>query len=260
MTDADWRQWAARLSWVIAATFLAGSFLVVLLSFTVPMGEFPPDATFVDHILGSFEDQQARWIPDLGSSLFFAAGFTTIAALGATLRHVFGSADPRSMLATVAFLIAGAVGTTAQLVYVGGTEIATNPQYCDCGFLAEEIISRGMIRDVLGGIVSWMTDGFVVLFAVGLLAIAAVAGASGTVPFGWVRFTRLLAIVGLGDIGRDIARMARGLGMRVLGLCSVTNALGEDVEHDEVVRVSNATAIAVGRLLVDLLPRMDEGA
>jgi len=200
MTDADWRQWAARLSWVIAATFLAGSFLVVLLSFTVPMGEFPPDATFVDHILGSFEDQQARWIPDLGSSLFFAAGFTTIAALGATLRHVFGSADPRSMLATVAFLIAGAVGTTAQLVYVGGTEIATNPQYCDCGFLAEEIISRGMIRDVLGGIVSWMTDGFVVLFAVGLLAIAAVAGASGTVPFGWVRFTRLLAIVGLGVV------------------------------------------------------------
>ena len=200
MTDADWRQWAARLSWVVAATFLAGSFLVVLLSFTVPMGEFPPDATFVDHILGSFEDQQARWIPDLGSSLFFAAGFTTIAALGATLRHVFGSADPRSMLATVAFLIAGAVGTTAQLVYVGGTEIATNPQYCDCGFLAEEIISRGMIRDVLGGIVSWMTDGFVVLFAVGLLAIAAVAGASGTVPFGWVRFTRLLAIVGLGVV------------------------------------------------------------
>jgi purine-nucleoside phosphorylase len=53
---------------------------------------------------------------------------------------------------------------------------------------------------------------------------------------------------------------ARALGMRVIGLCSVTNALGEHVEHDEVVRVSNATAIAVGRLLVDLLPRMDEGA
>ena len=47
--------------------------------------------------------------------------------------------------------------------------------------------------------------------------------------------------------------------MRVLGLCSVTNAFGEPVEHDEVVRVSNETAKAVGRLLVDLLPRM-EGA
>jgi purine-nucleoside phosphorylase len=50
---------------------------------------------------------------------------------------------------------------------------------------------------------------------------------------------------------------ARALGMRVLGLCSVTNAFGEPVEHDEVVRVSNETAKAVGRLLMDLLPRME---
>ena len=53
---------------------------------------------------------------------------------------------------------------------------------------------------------------------------------------------------------------ARALGMRVLGLCSVTNALGEEVSHEEVVRVSNETAGAVGRLLVDLFPRLSEGA
>ena len=55
---------------------------------------------------------------------------------------------------------------------------------------------------------------------------------------------------------------ARALGMRVLGLCSVTNALGHDVSHEEVVRVSNETAAAVGRLLVDVFPRLppDEGA
>jgi purine-nucleoside phosphorylase len=50
---------------------------------------------------------------------------------------------------------------------------------------------------------------------------------------------------------------ARALGLRVLGLCSVTNALGAHVSHDEVVRVSNETAVAVGRLLTDLLPRME---
>lgn len=49
---------------------------------------------------------------------------------------------------------------------------------------------------------------------------------------------------------------AAALGLRVLGICSLTNAVGEHVEHDEVVRVSNETAVAVGRLLVDLLPRM----
>ena len=49
---------------------------------------------------------------------------------------------------------------------------------------------------------------------------------------------------------------AHALGMRVLGLCSLTNAFGEHVTHEEVVRVSNETAIAVGRLLVDLFPRL----
>ena len=49
---------------------------------------------------------------------------------------------------------------------------------------------------------------------------------------------------------------ARALGMRVLGLCSLTNAFGEHVSHEEVVRVSNETAGAIGRLLVDLVPRL----
>lgn len=57
------------------------------------------------------------------------------------------------------------------------------------------------------------------------------------------------------------AMPARALGMRVLGLCSLTNAFGEHVSHEEVVRVSNETAGAVGRILVDLLPRLPlEGA
>lgn len=54
---------------------------------------------------------------------------------------------------------------------------------------------------------------------------------------------------------------ARALGMRVLGLTMVTNAFGEEVSHEEVVRVSNETAGAVGRLLVDLFPHLPpEGA
>jgi purine-nucleoside phosphorylase len=49
---------------------------------------------------------------------------------------------------------------------------------------------------------------------------------------------------------------ARALGMGVLGICSLTNAFGEHVTHEEVVRVSNEIALAVGRLLVDLVPRL----
>lgn len=73
----------------------------------------------------------------------------------------------------------------------------------------------------------------------------------------------------LGNLGATVVGMSmvpealpsRALGMRVLGLCSLTNALGERITHEEVIRVSNETAGAAGRLLVDLLPRLaSEGA
>lgn len=61
-------------------------------------------------------------------------------------------------------------------------------------------------------------------------------------------------VVGMSMVPESMPAVA--LGMRVLGICSLTNAFGEHVEHEEVVRVSNETAVAVGRLLVDLFPRM----
>lgn len=61
-------------------------------------------------------------------------------------------------------------------------------------------------------------------------------------------------VVGMSMVPEALPALA--LGMRVMGLCSLTNALGEHVEHHEVVRVANETAIAVGRLLIDLLPRI----
>jgi purine-nucleoside phosphorylase len=63
-------------------------------------------------------------------------------------------------------------------------------------------------------------------------------------------------VVGMSMVPEALPAVA--LGMRVLGICSLTNAFGEHVEHDEVVRVSNETAVAVGRLLVDLFPRIGE--
>jgi len=62
--------------------------------------------------------------------------------------------------------------------------------------------------------------------------------------------------VGMSMVPESLPAIA--LGMRVLGICSLTNAFGEHVEHDQVVRVSNETAAAVGRLLVDLFPRIRE--
>jgi purine-nucleoside phosphorylase len=74
-----------------------------------------------------------------------------------------------------------------------------------------------------------------------------------------VAFLRLAGATVVGMSMVPEAVVARALGMRVLGICSVTNALGEHVEHEEVVKVSNRTAIEVGRLIADLAPRLAAG-
>lgn len=73
---------------------------------------------------------------------------------------------------------------------------------------------------------------------------------------------RLLRLAGATVVGMSTVPEvlpARALEMRVLGLIMVTNAFGEHVEHDGVVRVGNETAPLVGKLLVDLLPRIAAG-
>jgi inosine/guanosine/xanthosine phosphorylase family protein len=85
---------------------------------------------------------------------------------------------------------------------------------------------------------------------------AAMAGPSYETPTEVGFLSRAGAtVVGMSVVPEAVPAVA--LGMRVLGLCSVTNAFGEHVDHEDVVRVSNETAIAVGRLLVDLLPRIE---
>ena len=73
----------------------------------------------------------------------------------------------------------------------------------------------------------------------------------------------------LGRLGATVVGMsmvpeslpAHALGLRVLGICSLTNAYGDHVTHEEVLRASNSTAAAIGRLLVDLFPHLPlEGA
>jgi purine-nucleoside phosphorylase len=84
---------------------------------------------------------------------------------------------------------------------------------------------------------------------------AAMSGPAYETPTEVAMLQRLGAtVVGMSMVPEALP--ARALGMRVLGICSLTNAFGEHVTHEEVVRVSNETALAVGRLLVDLIPRL----
>ena len=51
---------------------------------------------------------------------------------------------------------------------------------------------------------------------------------------------------------------ARALGMRVLALFAVANAVGHSTSHEEVLRVSGRSAVAIGQILEAVLPHMSE--
>ena len=199
MSDQAWRRQAARLGWLVAATFFVAMVVFALgrqFHITTPLPEVrPPDATFVENLIGSFEHQQEHWIEDLISSLLLAAGFVGLAILGTTLRRALDRDDTRGAVLAVVFVLAGAIGAAAQVLFLGATEFATSPEYCDCNFLAEEIISRDVAHQVADSVGFWMTDASTVLFAIGLLAFAALAPASGWVPGGLAVYARVLALL-----------------------------------------------------------------
>jgi purine-nucleoside phosphorylase len=99
--------------------------------------------------------------------------------------------------------------------------------------------------------------------ALGVDAAEGVYGAMRGPAYETPAEVEMLARLGASVAGMSLvpeALPAHALGMRVLGICSLTNALGDHVTHEDVLRVSSQTASAVGRLLVDLLPRLPEGA
>jgi purine-nucleoside phosphorylase len=64
------------------------------------------------------------------------------------------------------------------------------------------------------------------------------------------------SVVGMSVVPETVA--ARALGMRVLGLFSVTNMAGEPATHEEVLETAERAAQAMRRLLPEVLPRLGE--
>src|SRR6266508_4628140 len=62
------------------------------------------------------------------------------------------------------------------------------------------------------------------------------------------------SVVGMSVVPEAVP--ARALGMRVLGLFSVANAVGGEVSHAEVIRVGAQMGSVIGRLLAGILPRL----
>jgi len=191
----------ARWAWLLAATFVVATVVLLLanLNITVAAPLISDDADLPDIIFANFASAREAWLQEMGTSVLFALGFLAIAALGPILRTVLGRSDPGGTRVAVCFLVAGTIGILSQVIYIGGKEVATAPYYCDCDYLAAQLISRSTVLDVIVGMQAWMIDAFSLIFSLGLLAAAGLATAAAF-PAGFIRASQALPGIGLASV------------------------------------------------------------
>jgi hypothetical protein len=220
----------ARWAWVLAASFLLATIWLVLVTqnITVQGPNIAEDASLPDAIFEDFRAAREAFPQEVAYTLLFALGFLAVAMLGPILRAVLDPVDPRATRMAVLFLVAGTIGVLSQVVYLGGKDVAIVPYYCDCDYLAPQLISRGAVLDAVSGIQSWMTDAFTFLFAIGLLTAASLASARGWAA-AFVRASVVLAVLGLASaawsrvavpllVNADVHIDFYGIGLLILGV------------------------------------------
>lgn len=192
MNGLKWSSLVRGLAWIIAPSFFVSTVMGALLGFGV-FGS-PPERgdDFVQFILEVFRFEHNLWPIEFTSLALTAIGFLALGALGPALRRLASPDDGRRGLVGTSFLSAGLLGALSELVWIGARPITTDPQYCDCGFLQEEIMARLMIQNVLGGVRNWVANGALVLLAVGLVTVARIGQRAG-MPNGWRWLSLLIA-------------------------------------------------------------------
>jgi hypothetical protein len=198
MAQMAWPSLARTLAWIMAGAFVLATVFFILFAFQVFGGPPEPGEVFVDNVLADFAWQQTQWPLEFAGTALFAIGFLTLGAFAPVLGRLAGTTDARRGLVTAAFLGAAGLGAASQLLWLGAKPIATSPQYCDCGLLAEEVMSRLMTLNIVGGAQTWLVSGAMIAAAVGLV-VAGQLGREAGMPGAWLWVALLaagLAVVG----------------------------------------------------------------
>ena len=198
MTRFEWPTLARALGWIVAVAFVGQTVLFLLLSLGA-FGQPPePAGEFTDNVLADFEFQQTQWPIEFTATALSAIGFLALGGLGAVVGRLAAATDARRGLVSAAFLMAGVLGAVAELMWLGAKPIATSPQYCECGLLAEELMSRIMGLNIVSGIHTWLLSGAVFAAAAGLVGAGGLGREAG-MPTGWwwlALITAVFALVG----------------------------------------------------------------
>jgi len=96
---------------------------------------------------------------------------------------------------TGGLVVGGTIGIVAELGFLGGLVVASDPTYCDCDFADIQLIERSGLLDLVSTVQIWLLAGFLILFGAGLFAALRAARESPGVPRGWASLTALLAAV-----------------------------------------------------------------
>jgi hypothetical protein len=172
------------LAWIVALTFVGGTIVVILLTFA-PLGSPPePGEDFINNVLADFEFQRSLWPVELIGISLFIIGFLAVGALGPVLARWATADDARRTLVSSSFLAAGGFGAASQLVWLGARPAAISGELCECGLRAEEVMSRLMTMNIVGGIQTWLVSGAMLTAAIGLVTAAGLGRDAG-MPAGW---------------------------------------------------------------------------
>lgn len=210
-----WRAWGRALAAVTAASFALATILTALdaVDVTTPAPIFANGAELPDRIVTVLQNQSLRFPWVLAASLLAALSFATLAALGPVLRRALGS---RASLLTGALLMAGTIGVVAEIGFIGGQAVASDATYCDCKYADPQLIARSGVLDLVSSVEFWLISGMLVVFGVGLLAMASLARERDDLPGGWTSLTLVLGILLplIAVVGVAVPPLARSLDLQ----------------------------------------------
>jgi hypothetical protein len=181
------RRVVRAICWLLAASFFGATVMFFLLEYDVTASppRNPPGRDFVADTVAFFQNEQERWPQDLTANLLFGLGFLLLVPIGLILRQRFGRDDLRATIGSSAFAVAGVIGVAAQLIFVGASEVAIDPQYCQCEYAPEQIISQNRALAMAEGSQRWLLIGFLLLASVGFFLLGRAALDRGILGRGW---------------------------------------------------------------------------
>ena len=193
MSGWSWVTAVRVLSLLMAAFFFVAAILTAVLQFELTGHPPPEPPDFLDGVMAFFRWDTGRWPIDFAGTLMAGLGFVVFGALGVLLSRLADATDARRNVVAALMVMGATLGAASQLLWIGVKPVATSPQLCECGLRAEEIMSRLMILNVVGGVQAWLNNGAIILTTIGVLVVAALVRRAGA-SSGWVWFTYLLAI------------------------------------------------------------------